>query len=349
MDPSQGLAGGIEQTFGNGNGNGSMAENFLITGGQGFIGAWIARRLLDEGTPFVLADRTPNNGILAQVIEPDRLAEVERVFFDMVDTERVARVVVEHGITHIIHLAGLQVPACREDPVLGARVNVIGTLNVFEAARRAGGQVRGIAYASSAAVAGDPDEYDGPIGDDARHQPKTHYGVFKGANEGNARVYFLEHGIASVGLRPYTVYGVGREIGITSGPTKAIKAAVLGRRFEVPFTGMTSFVLAEDLAGIFVDCARADPGGALALNVRGIVDTVETFLGHLGAVFPESVERISASGPPIRIAFDVEEQGLARLLGGEVTHTPIRDGIQRTIDLFRRLADSGRLHDRDLA
>jgi nucleoside-diphosphate-sugar epimerase len=326
-----------------------MSETFLVTGGQGFIGAWVVRRLLEEGVSAVIFDRAPDNGILSQVVDPERLAVVERVFGDVADPARVAAAVRDHGITHVIHLAGLQVPACRADPVLGARVNVLGTLSVFEAVRKSAGQVRMTVYASSAAVAGDVPEYDAPIADDAAHVPKTHYGVFKAANEGNARVYFIEHGIPSVGLRPYTVYGVGREVGITSGPTKAIKAAVLGRRFEVPFTGPTSFVLAEDLARIFIGASRARVDGALALNVRGAVDTVERFLELLGGVVPAARGRITAAGPPIPIAYDLDEHGLEALLGAAgIPRAPLEEGIRRTVEHFRELSGRGRLHDRDL-
>lgn len=88
--------------------------------------------------------------------------------------------------------------------------------------------------------------------DDDKHQPRTQYGVFKLANEGNARVYFQDHGISSVCLRPHTVYGVGREFGMTSGPTKAIKAAVLGVPYVIQFNGFTNFNYVKDLAEIFI-------------------------------------------------------------------------------------------------
>lgn len=115
--------------------------------------------------------------------------------------------------------AALQVPACRTEPIRGAEVNVIGHLNVFEAAKRyreKGGQLRSIIYASSAAITGLATDYkdhdktplvriikkenfglkeakkvdDFEQEDDAHHVPKTHYGVFKTANEGNSRVYW---------------------------------------------------------------------------------------------------------------------------------------------------------------
>src|SRR5262249_22821096 len=143
-----------------------------------------------------------------------------------------------HGITHVVHLAGLQVPTCRADPLLGARVNVLGTLAVFEAVRESGGQIQRLVYARSAAVFGTPEDSppDG-LADDVRLSPTTHYGLFKSCNEGTARVSFQDHGLSSIGLRPWTVYGVGRAFGMTSEPTKAIKSLALGRRYRISYGG----------------------------------------------------------------------------------------------------------------
>src|SRR5688572_15560296 len=258
-------------------------ERFLVTGGQGFIGAWIAREITSAGGSVAVLDLARDDSILEQVLEPDALASLRRLAGDITVPSEVERAVEESGATRIIHLAGLQVPTCRVDPVRGARVNVIGTLNVFEAARRSGGRVRSVVYASSAAVAGPPEEYSGPIPDDAPHAPRTHYGVFKRANEGNALVYWLDHGIPSAGLRPLAVYGVGREIGITSGPTKAIKAAILGRDYTIGFTGSTGFHYVEDVAAAFIGCARAKLSGARAYNMRGQNLPVESFIGAIEA------------------------------------------------------------------
>ena len=107
---------------------------------------------------------------------------------------------------------------------------MLGTLAVFEAVRESQGQVQRLVYASSAAVFGPPESYPpGPLADDVPLTPTTHYGFFKCCNEGNARIYFQDHGLSSIGLRPWTVYGVGRDFGMTSEPTKAIKSLALGR------------------------------------------------------------------------------------------------------------------------
>src|SRR6185295_20348913 len=130
------------------------------------------------------------------------------------DLEALGRTLDEHAITRVVHLAGLQVPFCRADPVLGARVNVVGTVNVFEAVTRRRDRIPGIAWASSAAVycADDPS----PAPESGGLRPATHYGVYKLANEGTARIYWADDGVPSIGLRLYVVYGPGRDQGMTS-------------------------------------------------------------------------------------------------------------------------------------
>src|SRR4029434_7203015 len=102
---------------------------------------------------------------------------------------------------------------------------------------------------------GPPEHYSkGKLADDVPLAPTTHYGYFKCCNEGNARIYFQDHGLSSIGLRPWTVFGVGRDFGMTSEPTKAIKCLVLSRSFHITLGGMQDFQLADDVARVFVRC-----------------------------------------------------------------------------------------------
>src|SRR5205823_5761982 len=220
-----------------------MAETYFITGAQGCIGSWIVKALAERGDTPVVCERSEDRRRLEAIIETSQLERVRFIAGDITDIGAVRSALKASGARRIIHLAGLQVPTCQADPVAGAFVNVVGTLNVFESAKALG--LARVIYASSAAVFGAGDA-NSPLGESAQSEPATHYGVFKRTNEGNARVYFLDHGLSSVGLRPLTVYGVNRDSGLTSDPTKAMKAAVLGLPFHIRFSGATDFQYVAD-------------------------------------------------------------------------------------------------------
>ena len=258
-------------------------ERFLVTGALGCIGAWVVRNLVRGGVPTATFDLASDPRRLRLTMAADELARVTMLTGDITDLAAVEAAFGDFGATHIIHLAGLQVPFCKADPALGARVNVVGTVNVFEAAKRR--KLRNVVYASSAAVYGISEDYpEGPIGHDAPLRPGTHYGVYKRANEGNARVFWLDHRVASVGLRPLTVYGVGRDQGLTSDPTRALKAAVLRRGFRIRFSGPTRELLdrrdllrsvflagaGESAAAIEGERDAIDRDGAPVLEVVGL-------------------------------------------------------------------------------
>jgi nucleoside-diphosphate-sugar epimerase len=217
-------------------------ERFLVTGALGCIGSWAVKRLVDEGVPVTTYD-LPGDPYRMRLIMDDKA--IDRVNFvqgDITDEARFEEVVRDNGITHIIHLAALQVPFVRANPVLGARVNMVGTAIVFETARKLADQIAGLAYASSVAVYGSADLYPpGPLADDAPLIPVTLYGVTKEANEGWAAIYWQDYGVPSVGLRPFFVYGPGRDQGVSSTPTKAMAAAAVGRAYHISFGGTDTY------------------------------------------------------------------------------------------------------------
>src|SRR4026207_2069391 len=173
-----------------------MAETYFITGAQGCIGSWIVKALIERGDTAVVFDRSDDSRRLSAIMDPEQLAKVRFIAGDITDAATVQSALRESEASRVIHLAGLQVPTCKADPVAGALVNVTGTLNGFESSKTIG--TKSVIYASSAAVYGlnDGDE---ALDETAQCEPTTHYGVFKRANEGNARVYFLDHGLDSGG------------------------------------------------------------------------------------------------------------------------------------------------------
>ncbi len=316
----------------------------LLTGGYGCIGCWVTGLLLRRGDEVFIYDLKEDTRRMRQVLPEELIRQARFVAGDVADLAAVA----EHGITHVIHLAGLQVPTCRADPLLGARVNVLGTLAVFEAVRQSGGQVKRLVYASSAAVFGPPDTYpNGPLPDDVPLKPSTHYGCYKLCNEGNAHVYFEEHGLSSIGLRPWTVYGVGRDFGMTSEPTKSIKALAIGRPFHITFGGVQDMQFAEDVAGAFVRCAEAPYTGAKAYNLRGDRVDMPAFRKVLAEIDPAAAKLVTCGDQQIAVAYDLDDSALRQDVGA-VPHTPLVEGVRRTLEHFRRLQAEGRLDTADL-
>jgi nucleoside-diphosphate-sugar epimerase len=324
----------------------------LITGGYGFIGAWIAKNLLAKGDEVFVYDLKEDPRRLRLILPDEQVKRVVFVPGDVCDLKTLSAAIAKHQITHIIHLAGLQVPTCRVDPMLGAKVNVLGTLAVFEAVKAAAGQVQRLVYASSAAVFSGPEKYPQssytwPLADDVLLTPSTHYGVFKCCNEGNARIYYQDHGISSVGLRPWTVYGVGRDLGMTSEPTKAIKAVLLGRPYHINFGGWSDFQYVNDVANAFIASIERPFTGAKAFNLRGDVITLADYLKTLIKVLPEAEKLVTLGTTQIAIAYDLSDAGFERDLG-PLPKTSLEAGIRETEAIFRQHIAEGRLDASDL-
>jgi len=319
-----------------------MPETYFITGAQGCIGSWIVKALIERGDHVVVFDLSDDSRRLSAIMSAADLSKVRFVTGDITNCGAVQSALSESGAARIIHLAGLQVPTCKVDPIGGALVNVAGTLNVFEAARKIG--IKGVVYASSAAVYGMNDD-EVALDETAPCEPSTHYGVFKRANEGNARVYYLDHGLSSIGLRPLTVYGVNRDTGLTSDPTKAMKSAVLGLPFHIRFGGATDFQYVADTAAAFILCADNVVEGAHVFNLHGETVTVERIANFINA--SSAGDLITFGGPPIPIAPAMDDSAIRQLIS-DLPSTPFETGIRETIDRFAALRDADRLDTSDL-
>jgi nucleoside-diphosphate-sugar epimerase len=320
----------------------------LLTGGYGCIGSWITRNLLTRGDQVRIYDLKEDPRRMQLIMSAQEVGQVNFLRGDVTDLANLREAIRTQRITHVIHLAGLQVPVCRADPLLGAKVNVLGTLAVFEAVRQAQGQVQRLVYASSAAVFGPLEKYPpGPLADDVPLTPTTHYGFFKCCNEGNARIYFQDHGLSSIGLRPWTVYGVGRDFGMTSEPTKAIKCLALNRPYHITYGGWQDLQYVDDVAKIFVRCLEAPYQGAKSYNLRGDVVDLPAFHRALCAVHPAASRLITYGERQIAIAYDLDDSALQRDLG-PMPRTSLVDGIRQTLEQFQKLQGEGRLDTADL-
>ena len=304
-----------------------MSESWLVTGALGCIGGWIVRSLVREDVRVTAFDIGDDVSRLLLILEPHELERVGLVRGDVSDLEQVERALDEHEVTHVVHLAALLIPLARADPRRGALVNVVGTTNVFEAVKRRRDRIRGLAYASSAAVYDVVDAAASGRDEAAVGHPATLYGVHKLANEGTARVYWLEDEVPSIGLRPYIVYGPGRDAGMTAGPTLAIGAALRGEPYTIGWSSRSTFNYAADAARGFIDAARAAREGATVFNIPG--ETVP---------MQDVVAAIEAEVPGARVTYDdvalpFPEQFATG--GFPMPVTPLRDGIRETVEILR--------------
>lgn len=294
----------------------------LVTGGTGFLGGFVVKALIRSGYEVRIFDARPNTTTL-DFVERGLAEKVDIVCGDIVD--RAAVLKASEGCGYAIHLAGLMTVDCRRDPPRAASVNLLGSLNVFEAAIALG--LRGVAYVSTAGVFG--------VDDGSHPLPMTHYGALKLAVEGCARAYFVDHGLRSVGFRPYIVYGPGASAGISSGPSIACRAAYEGVPADILFSGRVGFVHVEDVADAFVAAVGSAVSGAEVYNLVGEVADVSTFVGLLREAVPAA--SIGVNGPPLLIASDLDIGQLPEWLA-QLPVTAISKGIARTLGHYAEAA-----------
>ena len=306
------------------------SERFLVTGSEGCIGSWVVRNLLESGLPVVATDIAPTSLRVARIVTPELLDRLVYVTADLTAAGVLDELVAENEITRIVHLAALQVPLVVADPLRGAEVNVVGTIRVLEAARRSP-TVVGVSYASSSAVFGSNGEWG---------RSETLYGVFKAANEQSARFYARDYETPSIGLRPCVVYGPNRDQGFSAALTHALKAAVLGLRYTIPFHGRIDLQYAQDVAAAFVCVTLADQAGSEVFDLHGDLVDVTEVISLIEQELPDSAGQITIGPNPVpgRVEFD---DAPLRGLVGELPKTSLAEGIRSSVELFRCQADTG--------
>jgi UDP-glucuronate 4-epimerase len=316
-------------------------ERFLVTGALGCIGAWVIRNLVREGVAATVYDLGGSQHRLRLIMSDEELSYIQFIKGDVTDLAAVETAVKDTGTTHIIHLAGLQVPFCKADPSLGARVNVVGTVNLFEAAKRAG--IKHMVYASSIAVYGQSEDYpDGAVSHDAALKPLNHYGVYKQANEGTARIYWQDDGISSIGLRPYIVYGPGRDQGMTSHPTKAMLSAAFGKPYHIPYGGQAAYQYADDTARIFIQSSRASLKGAEVFNLKGSNVHMSEIVAVIESLLPEMRDQITFDDTQLALPKETDDAPLTAAIGAP-PYTSLEQGVSDTVATFKHGIANGLL------
>ena len=296
----------------------------VITGIAGCIGSWVAKHIVDEGHEAIGLDIAPN------LPNAKRLG-LQGIPLELVDVgDRTAfgdflRRVRPDGI---VHLVSLLMPSCKTRPELCVDVNVQSFMTALEAAREIGSNV---AYASSAWVQR-PSGDDRLVREEDDIEPQSLYGVFKLANEGMARIYSRDYGLRVNGLRPYIVYGPGREGGLTADINLALLAAARRESYEIGFGGTVALHHVSDVARLFTRLVLDPVAGGRVYGVRGsvchmqeVVDAIHSVTGTTGLV--------TFRDEPLPIAANLSDEALQRDYGPLSFHD-LREGMQATLDVY---------------
>jgi UDP-glucose 4-epimerase len=304
----------------------------LITGGSGFIGAHLARRLIREGHDVVTLDNLPSN-VIHGVLEPEEILQVKFVTGSVSSLSDVAHAIKDHGVDRVIHLASLLHPASNENPSLAIEVNIGGQANVLEAARLF--DLKKVVWASSVVVFGARGSHPSlPLPNDAPHHPTHIYGATKSFDEFLAAHYVNEWGVDALGLRFTVVYGPGRVRGASAFVNELIKP-VLGQPARVPFgDDVVDWQYVEDVAALLARCVTLPKTRTQVFNTRFDIRSIREAGEYVKSVIPSAC--IEYEPGEFGIAWELDDSALQEEVGFE-PEFPMERGLRRVMDHERRV------------
>lgn len=308
----------------------------LVTGGAGFIGSTLVDRLLAEGHEVTVVDNLSRGRL--ENLESARAAGARFAFHELdVNDPAIEGVVAGARPEVVFHLAAqIDVRLSVEDPVHDAQVNVVGTVRLAEAARRAG--VRRIVFTSSGgSIYGPVTEL--PVAESRPVDPLSPYAAGKVAGEIYLEMYSRLYGLEWAGVAPANVYGPRQDPHGEAGVVAIFSQRLLsGAPTRVFGDGGNTrdYVYVDDVVEAFIRAGTVPAAAGLRFNVGTGVETSDRELHSLvsGAVgAPDDPEYAPARlGDVARSALDAGRAG--EVLGWS-PQVPIADGVARTVDYFR--------------
>jgi nucleoside-diphosphate-sugar epimerase len=302
-------------------------KTIAITGVAGFIGSNLADRLIADGYRVIGIDNLAY-GVREQV--PDA------VEFHRADIRGKEIYDLLTGVDVLFHLAAKNCIAdCQDDPIETSDINVTGTVNTFEAARRAG--VGKVVYAESSAMYEGSTKLPTP---ESEVSPQSFYALSKAAGMAFAEGYRRFHGMRLTALRYFCVYGPRQDYRRSIPPVMSafIIKLLRGERPTIYGDGLKrrDFVYVDDINDFHVRCIHDDRtdggvynlGGGINYGIREIYDRIAELLGS--DLVPEMLADL-----PGEAQENLADIGAARALGWE-PRVDLREGLRRSIDYIRR-------------
>jgi UDP-glucose 4-epimerase len=309
--------------------------NVLVTGGAGFVGAYVVRELLQSGDVVVVYDRLPSGNALDFILGATVQHPFVAVAGEIANGDRLSRVMQEHAIEAVVHLASPLGAVTEGDPPLAVRDMIDGQLAVLAASRAA--NVKKVVWASSVGVYGGPERYPvRPLPNDAPHYPLTLYGACKSFNERLAEHYTTTFGLETIGLRFPLVYGVGRQRGNAMHSNELIEKPALGIPCRIERGDMEYvWLYVLDAARLVSQALRCGPTSSRSFNVCSEVGAMRRAVAIVQSWFPEASIDVDPGGDSIVAEYD------CAALNQEVGFSPawsLRDGLRDSVNIVRARA-----------
>jgi nucleoside-diphosphate-sugar epimerase len=314
----------------------------LVTGGAGFIGAYVVRSLLSAGHDVVVFDRVPANNAL-DLVAPREVGPLAIEAGDIGDADRLRRVCSQHDVELVVHLASPLTKDVDEATTAGLRDICVGTSTVFDVAATC--SVRRVVWTSSVAVFGPRDGYPpGPLADDAEHRPTSLYGRAKSICEAVAAHVTATRGLDTIGLRLSVVYGAGRLRGYMSYPSHLVRQAALGGPVRIAAGRQRlHWQYVEEVADTVAHViGHPLAGDGRTFNCHGVASSFAEAGEVLHRLRPEISIIIGDDVDPALagVADDYDDRALTTHFGYEPRWS-LERGLQATLEGYERMAAEG--------
>ncbi|RDE12369.1 MAG: hypothetical protein C4K48_10080 [Candidatus Thorarchaeota archaeon] len=312
----------------------TMTGVAIVTGAAGFIGSGLVDLLLSRGYQVIGIDNF-RTGTKENLAEATKSRQFQLIEADISDDSLINRV--NERVDTVFHLAAVSsVKQSLEDPVYVNRVNVAGTLNVFEMARRL--DARRIVFSSSAAVYGDPESM--PVREEFPCSPLSPYAASKMAGEIYLQSYSTSYGIGGTILRYFNVFGPRQACSEYSGVISIfINQALENRPITIEGTGeqTRSFVYVDDVTLATLTAAERPDAEGMILNLSGtesisIADLAQSIKRNVKGTKSKIVH---VSPRPGDIKDSVGSIKRAQKILDFNPETELLSGLRKTIEWYR--------------
>jgi len=328
----------------------SKTDCFLVTGGLGCIGAETTKWLLQNTTgKVVVCGRDVHAARVERVFHDIDVTRLTVLAIDVTDQNVLSDTLGQHAISHVVHLAALQTPDCNQHRDLGMQINLGGTQNLIEAMKLHRTQIKRFVFASSIAVYGPRDSY--PLGRvplRAEPYPVNVYGAWKLAGENITRIFHEETGIDALSIRPGVLFGPGRDAGLTSTPTTAMKAVAMGIPYQIPFENRQDYLYAPDVGAAFGNAILEPFTGYSAFTLPShTVDTGQILTAITQAAAELGIEQschLTIGNQQVPFICDLDYQNFCEAFPG-TPHTSLDEAVLSSLQCFRNHVDRGWLKE----